>query len=545
MAINPPRSNVQLLNPGALLANNRRSQVDGSGLNAIFGLIAAREGREFQAQQAEAAAARADQRTLAQLLAGGEAVRADDPRLVDNPALATLQSFMFSGTELVSGAEVSAALRQQALAAPATAVGGRELFEGTIVGDLQTTPSGFNLEGPTGGTGGSTPASRIDDFTMGSQNDAIATLEAAKAALGGREEFAGIAAEIDQRIATVRGDARFSLSEQQAVEERFGIERIDMLVDSVRDLRELDLDVAARVGSAAVDSRVKNQIQDVREDGAIVRRDMTVDEAHIFGKVAAGIATPDEQAIYDDLRILPRVSAMDRQTDMLQLSTQGATDIRLNAVLSGHVLNKVKAPDGSFDTSDPLFQKITADMGVPSLSNEVVSEWLRSPVSLDYRNAYALTQSVGSTVSSINAYRRAGGLIPFNVESAIAYPSGLIIPDAASVQVTGEFTTTGAPISGVSSEDIEAQADVFFDSFSGAPEGAQDALASALRSSDYSTTVGQLGEQADFYEALSRNQQFPESVREQARLHALNLRDISSLSPSELQELVRFLDARR
>ena len=155
MPITPPRSGVQLLSPAALLGGQSQRN---NGLGQLMNLVIQERSQAFQAAQNEVARKAADDRTIAQLLASGSVVKADDPRAA---RFGDIPSFEFAGTSLIPQSDIGARVRAEAMAAPITSLGGREFFEGTTAGDIYGADVGgqFGIEGPVG-SGGSPAAGR-------------------------------------------------------------------------------------------------------------------------------------------------------------------------------------------------------------------------------------------------------------------------------------------------------------------------------------------------------------------------------------------------
>jgi hypothetical protein len=497
--------------------------------------------QRFQAEQNLIDREADNERTILNALAGGELVRADDPRLSRLPGEA-LPTIEFSGQQFVSGQDLSSRLAQAAFTAPVEAQGGREFFEGTVAGDLLGQPSQFGLEGPIGGAlGGSVPASRIDDFTVGSKEDAIAALESVKGILQGHAGFADMVAEIDTRIATVQSDEQFSLTEQKALEDRFGPDRMESFINSVSDLRERDREAAAAAGNAALDERVKNEVIDYREDGTIIRRDLDPDEAYALGLERAGLGvSPEQREMIDNLTLRPRVTAMDRQTEMQQVTAMASTDTRMNAVLGNILINDMRKPNGDLDSSHPLFEKITSDMGEGSLSLDLVQDWLRSPLSKAIRDSYAISTTVASDTSTLNAYLRSGGLVPFNVQAAIETPGSLIHQDVPLVKFGQGFVSDGPPVDAEGSAALRGTASTIQSRDQG---DAFNALAGALRGGDYTTVIGDISSQADYYERLANDANASSEERAWAEGQAADLRTIAGYTPAQIAELMTAMDS--
>jgi len=540
MAITPPRSGVQLLNPASLIGGQQRNT--GGNLDQFINFALQQKlqqsSQAFQDEQRQIDRDLDMEQFLLGAQASGQLVKADDPRLASLPGEANFTQINYGGKDFVLGREVDQAALAQANTQTIDSFGGKELFEGTTVGDIRGFSSGEGIAGPTGGSG-SQAATRLDDFAVANKQDSISKLEAFRSAIQGQPEFEGLVASVNQHIATVQADEQFSLTEAKALDDQYGIDKIKGFVESVAALQEQDQVVASGVGAAAIDFRSSYEIETFDANGNVNgRRNLNPYEAWVQAKVNEGVETTDQE--FADWQAMPPLLArrdiMDLRSEMLSTVASLSTDAAMSTQML-YAINTKIFTGNKYNQEHPLYRRIETDMG--TVSTGTIDQWIKSPASTDFRQSYSLHDNLGS-VSRIQAYERQGGFIPFNVERAINAPGSFVFKDVEYTSGLGRGTHIQGPMDANAAAEIEGAAMNFINSYAGNPEllGALDA---ALNSGDYSTMVGAIQEQMRIADAIAADPNLHPDQQEQASRHSQNLSFLASVDSTSLAALSAYI----
>ena len=470
MPIVPPRSNVQLLNPAALLSGRSQEEEDDFNFDQLINFAlqqklqessqafsreenvldrtAARERADtlnlFTAGQNVINATNQENLTISQLLASGDIFREDNPNIRSIPGIDALETFTIGNNpgQFLSGVHVAALQVQHFKNQPVTSIGGRQLFPGTTQADIDGEAS-IGIAGTSVGTPGV-----LDDFTEGDRARTIGMLA------GLRENSnPEIRAEIDAIIAGIERDQQFSLPEEKAITDRFDIPNITATADSHRAVKEQERELQATFGQSRVNFGAKMQVM---EPGGDRPRDLTPSETFLLAMNENGMQlTEDQEQYFNEVlgsgaALRPRLDAHDVGERVITIrANAGIKNTGEHSDIVQSIWADITDRRGQIESDNPLAGLIRDETGHQQLSEDIISTWLQNNTlgSFAIKQSYAIVTSIGATPAEIAEYRRGGGRIPGGLQAAMEIPGSFIIDDGSAILPPNISPGNNAPLS--------------------------------------------------------------------------------------------------